>query len=279
MSYSDHDVHEGRRLMNDGRENRLVIGDKLLSVTAAGGDGDFDRYCDEISLSPRTGRQYRHTARLCTPPVRQLVAESGVHVSYSALREGARLAPSGKPYDEGYSTLRELLQEACDAGAARISIQQYQRALGAGPGLQELLDPSGTTSVSEYLAALPPLEREKVLRELVEEDAGLHDAIKRVMDDKRRREREMRGPECGGGKPDKAQALARDLVRLRDQATACMHRYPPSVAMTFTGEQRAACKEVLGTLEVLTTWVRVRTDDQAAGAASERAAARDLVGV
>jgi hypothetical protein len=85
---TDQDVREGRRLMDDGRENRLVIGDKLLSVTVSGPDGVFDRYCDEISLNPRTARKYRHTARMCTPSVRQLVADSGVHVSYSALREG-----------------------------------------------------------------------------------------------------------------------------------------------------------------------------------------------
>jgi hypothetical protein len=48
--------------------------------------------------------------------------------------------------------------------------------------LQDLLAPSSDTSVSDYLAALPPEQREKVLRDLVEEDAGLHDAIKRVMD-------------------------------------------------------------------------------------------------
>ncbi|GAA1927452.1 hypothetical protein GCM10009716_39340 [Streptomyces sodiiphilus] len=97
--------------MKVGCENRLVIGDKLLTVTTPGGpDSVFDRYCDKISLNPKTARQYRHTARMCTPPVRQLVADSGVHVSYSALREGARLAPSGKPYDEGFSTLRLLLR-------------------------------------------------------------------------------------------------------------------------------------------------------------------------
>ncbi|CAM5384776.1 hypothetical protein [Streptomyces viridochromogenes] len=80
-----------------------------MSVTTLGGDGDFDRYGDEISLNPRRARQYRHTARMCTPPVRQLVADSGVHVSYSVLREGARLASSGRPYDVGSSTLRAVI--------------------------------------------------------------------------------------------------------------------------------------------------------------------------
>ncbi|MEU9631586.1 hypothetical protein AB0D89_32995 [Streptomyces luteogriseus] len=279
MSYTEQDVREGRRLMGDGRENRLVIGDKLLSVTALGSDGDLDRYCDEISLSPRTARQYRHTARMCTPPVRQFVAGSGVHVSYSVLREGARLASSGKPYDEGYSTLRAMIEEARQSGATRISVAQYQRALGAGPALQDLLDPSGDMSVADYLGVLPPHERDKVLRELVEENDEVHDAMKRVMDEKRRRDRETRGPGCGGGRPDKAQALARDLVRLRDQATAFMNRYPPSSALDFTEEQRAACEEALGTLEVLTTWIRVRVGDRTATTRRERVEARDLVGV
>ncbi|WP_030590974.1 hypothetical protein [Streptomyces globisporus] len=277
MSYTEQDVHEGRRLMDDGRENRLVIGDKLLSVTARGGDRDFDRYCDEISLNPRTARQYRHTARMCTPPVRQFVADSSVHVSYSVLREGARLASSGKPYDEGYSTLRAVIAQALQSGATRISVAQYQRALGTGPALQDLLDPSNDTSVADYLRALPPHERDKVLRDLVEENDEVHDAMKRVMDDKRRRDRETRGPECGGGRPDKAQALARDLVRLRDQATAFMNRYPPSSALDFTEEQRAACEEALGTMEVLTTWIRVRVGYRSAATQCERVEARPLV--
>lgn len=241
MSYTEQDVHEGRRLMDDGRENRLVIGDKLLSVTASGGDGIFDQYCDEISLNPRTARQYRHTARMCTPPVRQLVAGSGVHVSYSALREGARLAPSGKPYDEDYNVLRSLLKEAREAGASRVSVPRYRRALGMEPALQDLLDPSSGASLADYLASLPPQERDQALRDLVEKKAEVHDALKRVMDEKRRRDRETRGPECGGGKPDKAAAVARDLVRLSDQGAAFMSRYPPSASLDFTDEQKIAC--------------------------------------
>jgi len=276
MSYTDQDVREGRRLMNEGCENRLVIGDKLLSVTPSGPDGAFDQYCDEIGLSPRTAREYRHTARMCTPSVRQLVADSGVHVCYSALREGARLASSGKPHDEDYSTLRRLLAEARETGLSRISVSQYQRALGTEPGLRDLLDPSGATSMAGYLAALAPEEREKALRDLVEKHAEVHDAIKRVLDEKRRRERETRGPDCGGDKPDKAQVLARDLVRLRDQAVACMNRYPRSV--TFNDEQQAACEEALGTMEVLTTWIRVKVGDQKSAAVRRQARARDLVG-
>ncbi|MBV9022701.1 MAG: hypothetical protein JO362_02570 [Streptomycetaceae bacterium] len=283
MSYTDQDVREGRQLMDDGRQNRLVIGDKLLSVSALGQDGDFERYCEEISLSPRTARQYRHTARMCTPPVRQLVAGSGVHVSYSVLREGARLAPSGKPYDEGYSTLRSLLNQARESEAGRVSVAQYQRALGTGPSVHDLLGPSGGTSLAEFLGCLDPAERDKVLRELLEENDAIYNSAKRVMDDKRRRDREGRTECPGGEKPDKAHALAhalaRDLVRLRDQVTALMNRYPPSATMDFSDEQRAACKEALGTLEVLAMWIKVRVGGQPAAASRDRVQARDLVTV
>jgi hypothetical protein len=281
MSYTDQDVCDGRRMMNDGRENRLVIGDKLLSVAASGQDGVLDQFCDEISLNPRTALQYRHTARICTPPVRQLVADSGVHVSYSVLREGARLTSAGKPYDEGYRILRSLLAEAIETGAGRISVAQYKRALGIGPALQDLLDPSAETSVADYLRVLSqgdPVERDKVLRELVEEDDAFRNALKAAMDDKRRRDREGR-IETPGQRPTKAQALARDLVRLRDQATALMNRYPPSTTLDFTAEQHAACQEALGTMEVLATWVRVRVDSPAAAVPPARSESRTLVAV
>ncbi|QHA06016.1 hypothetical protein GQF42_24435 [Streptomyces broussonetiae] len=279
MSYTEQDVREGRRLMDNGRENRLVIGDKLLSVTIPGQDGAFDRYCDEISLNPRTAREYRHTARMCTPPVRQSVADSGVHVSYSALREGARLAPSGKPYDEGYGMLRSLLKEARKAGAGRVSVPQYRRALGVEPALRDLLDPSSGTTLADYLDSLPPQERDQALRDLVEKRAEVHDALKRVMDDKRRRDRETRGPDCGGGRSDKAAAAARDLVRLSDQGAAFMSRYPPSASLAFTDEQMIACKEALGTLEVLAKWIRVRVLDAQTAGAGSHTQTRDLVGV
>lgn len=58
-----------------------------------------------------------------------------------------------------------------------------------------------------------------------------------------------------------------------------MSRYPPSASLAFTDEQRVACKEVLGTLDVLATWIRVRVLDDQMTAADSRAEARDLVGV
>jgi hypothetical protein len=171
-------------------------------------------------------------------------ADSGVHVCWSVLREGARLAPSGKPYDEDYSTLRSLLKQARETGAGRVSVPQYRRALGMEPALQDLLDPASGTTLADYLASLPPQERDQALRDLVEKKAEVHDALKQVMDEKLRRDRETRGPECGGAKSDKAAAVARDLVRFSDQGAAFMSRHPPSASLAFTDEKKVACKEV-----------------------------------
>ncbi|GAA2406353.1 hypothetical protein GCM10010378_57180 [Streptomyces viridochromogenes] len=55
----------------------------------------------------------------------------------------------------------------------------------------------------------------------MEENDEVHDVMKRVMDEKHRRTAKPAGPECGGGRPDKAQALARDLC-------VCGTRTPPS---------------------------------------------------
>jgi hypothetical protein len=38
MTYTDEDVREGRRLMDEGRENRLALGDKLLAVLPDGAE-------------------------------------------------------------------------------------------------------------------------------------------------------------------------------------------------------------------------------------------------
>ncbi|WP_454613213.1 hypothetical protein [Streptomyces collinus] len=84
------------------------------------------------------------------------------------------------------------------------------------------------------------------------EDDAFRDAVKWVMDDKCRREREGRTGRSVD-KTSKAQALDLDLdlVRLNDQITALMHRYPPSAVLDFTREETTACVEALRTVEVL----------------------------
>ncbi|MFF1546574.1 hypothetical protein [Streptomyces sp. NPDC058291] len=71
-------------LVNRGSVNRLELGDKLLEVTAGGGDGVLDAFCDASGLSPRSGRDYRLVSRLCTPPLRAKIAATGVQATWSA---------------------------------------------------------------------------------------------------------------------------------------------------------------------------------------------------
>ncbi|MFF3748818.1 hypothetical protein [Streptomyces kronopolitis] len=108
MTCADGDVHEVRRLMDEGRENRLALGDKLLAVAGLNNDSVFEEFCGLIGLAPATAREYRYTARLATAAIRQLIAEGTVHVSYSTLREGAGPSPGCLPADEGWAKLRTL---------------------------------------------------------------------------------------------------------------------------------------------------------------------------
>lgn len=269
--------------MDAGRDNRLAIGDLLLAVASpAGGDGALEAFCGEVGLNPRTARQYRQTARACTAPMRQRVSDSGIHVSYSVLREGSRTGPGGTPYDEDYRTLRELLREARDSGAGRVCVATYRQALGIGPSLRDLLNASGPgeATIAEYVDALNRNgpEREKIIRALVEEDAELSEAVRTAVDAKRRRDQERekggRGT-AGGERSDKGTALARDLVRLRDQAVACMNRYPRAVDLS--AEQVLACKEAIGTFEVLTVWATDRVGTHTAAVRRIPAPSRESV--
>lgn len=280
MSYTDQDVRHGRQLMNDLRGNKLALGDKLLAIPA---EPAFETYCREIGLSLRSARDYRHVSRLCTEPIRQLIATSGIHVSYSALRVGARTGPAGVPYDEGYRALRELLREADDTGASRISVTHYETVLGVGPTLHELVNPAPgkEPDAAEFFSSLQNHpHREEILRKIVKEDDQLRDTVRREMEDERRRERDRREgdqPGCGGDKPDKGFTMARDLVRLRDQAVACMNRYPRPPALT--DDQRKACVEALGTFETLTVWVRHHTGSETTAVPRPRSEARKPVTV
>ncbi|MEU8727658.1 hypothetical protein [Streptomyces antimycoticus] len=155
MTCTDEDVREGRRLMDEGRDNRLSLGEKLLAVAGLNNDSVFEEFCGRIGLAPATGREYRHTARMATPAIRQLIAEGTMHVSYSTLREGARPRPGGIPADEGWAKLRTLLKEAREAGRDRVTLAYYQQVLGTAPALKGLvgfwLNFCGAGTLSELL--------------------------------------------------------------------------------------------------------------------------------
>ncbi|MBV6696968.1 hypothetical protein KV557_07500 [Kitasatospora aureofaciens] len=270
MTYTDEDVREGRRLMDEGRENRLALGDKLLAVAGLNSDSVFEEFCGRIGLAPFTGREYRHTARMATPTIRQLIAEGGVHVSYSTLREGARPRPGGIPADEGWTKLRALLKEAREAGRDRVTLASYQQVLGTAPALKELVDPGtgDSTKLMAYLGGLSGGEREKIVCSLLADDAGLRKSVRRTIDAQTRRERDRE--DLDGAEPTAQwMPLARALVALGDQASGFVNRHPSA---QLVEQQLPAAREALVKLELATAWITMRLDSTARPARGRRPA-------
>lgn len=258
MTYTDGDVREGRRLMDEGRENRLAIGDKLLAVAGLDNDGAFEEFCGRIGLSPASGRGYRHTARIATPAIRELIAKAGVHVSYSALREGARLGPAGIPVDEGWTKLRALLAEAREAGRDRVTLAHYQQVLGTAPALKELVDPGSgdSTKLMAYLGGLSGGERESIVCSLLADDAALRKSVRRTIDDQRRRDRDRESLD-DRGTTEQWMPLAQALVALGDQAGGFVNRHPSA---PLVEQQLPAARDALVKLELATAWITMRLD-------------------
>nr|BFD92089.1 hypothetical protein KitaXyl93_34490 [Kitasatospora sp. Xyl93] len=261
MTYTDEDVREGRRLMDEGRENRLAIGDKLLAVAGLNSDSVFEEFCGRIGLTPFTGREYRHTARMATPAIRKLIAESNVHVSYSTLREGARSRLGGIPADENWTKLRALLKEAREVGRDRVTLASYQQVLGTAPALKDLVDPASgdSTKLMSYLGGLSGSEREKIVCSLLEDDTNLRTSVRRTIDAQRRRERDRE--QLDGREPvEQWMPLARALVTLGDQAGSFVNRHPSA---QLVEQQIPAAREALVKLELAAGWVKMRLDSAA----------------
>jgi len=279
VGFTDEDVQEGRALVVRGGVNRLDLGDKLLAVTAACGESVLDRFCEEIGLHGRTGRDYRNVARVCTPPLRARIEATGVMVAWSVLREGARPAAGGLPVDEGYRKLLALLEQASAEGRALVSLPQYHQVLGTAPALRDLLGSEGGdgSKLVAYLGGLRGAEREKIVTSLLEADTDLRKSVRRTIDDQRRRERDRERLDGGGKAPGPSLVMARDLVRIGDQVDSFIGRYQ-SAGQLAEAEVPAA-QLTLVKAELLVTWLRVRVDGERAGARRTAKSARMPAGV
>lgn len=277
MGFSVQDVHEGRTLMGQGCVNRLEIGDKLLAVTAASGDSVLEEYCDAIGLQPRSGRDYRNVARLCTPPLRTRIAAVGVAINYSILREGSRLGPGGVPIDEGFRTLLVLMESAAAEGRGLVKLPEYHRVLGTGPALRDLVDPDSgdATKLMEYLAGMAGGDREKIVVSLLEADAALRKSVRRSIDNANRRERDRDLITCGA-KGDASLAVARELLSLGDQAQGFVKRYPSA---QLVEQHMDAARTSLAKLELATAWIKMRLTPGEESASAGRRTAKVPVAV
>ncbi|WP_424533590.1 hypothetical protein ACOZ38_24970 [Sphaerisporangium viridialbum] len=139
MRFTEHDVHECRRLMIGCRANQLAVGDILAAGWAEGADA-LGEFCEQVGLSVSTAREWRATAAAVSPALRERLNNSGVIVSYSLLREGARLR-GGQALDPGYVKLLRLIDDAKAAGIDRVNHATYQTVLGTAPPLAAVTDP------------------------------------------------------------------------------------------------------------------------------------------
>lgn len=279
MSYSNDHVQAGRVLVNKGSVYRLELGDMLLAVTAGGGDGVLDAFCDAIGLGSRSGRDYRLVARVCTPSLRAKIAATGVQVNWSILREGARAAVGGAAADAGYRKLLALLEEAAAQGRNQLKLPEYHQVLGTAPALRDLVDPDmgDATKLAEYLGGLQGGAREQIVVSLLEADAALRSSVRKTVNDQHRRERDRERIDCGGEATAQSMALARDLLRVGDQATGFIARYQS--AGELTEQQLPAARDALARVELVTAWIKVRLAADSASARREHGATRVPVAV
>jgi len=263
VSFTDLELHEGRRLVAVARDARLELGDlfgRLRGELATG------TYAERLGISARTAQAYRHTARMCTPPIRELIADSGVLVCYTVLREGAHLGPSGVPRDESYRELRAMMEQTRATGGDHISIRVYQRKLGVGPDLGEMLKQGGGQGgIGQYLSQMHKgPERDQLIGMLIAEardNAEVRQAVREAMAEQRAaaRKRQRVCTQYDGADPRNAQefAFSREVLRMADQAERVMDRFLELDPTDLLDEMHsAAVTKALATLEVIAAWLR-----------------------
>ncbi|MEV4805004.1 hypothetical protein AB0K18_33815 [Nonomuraea sp. NPDC049421] len=257
MSFTEHDVHECRRLMSACRVNQLAIGDMLRAAWA---DGDaLGEFCEQVGLSVTTAKQWRATAKAVTPDLRTLLETCGVFVSYSVLREGTRMV-GGRPVDGGYAKLRRLIDDAKTAGIDRVNHATYQTVLGTAPSLAIVLDPQAREAedVVDYVSDMNNSpNRDLLVSALLADDAVTRAELEAEFDKQRAEREEQNGqqpPKQPTGKPDPSAALVADLLALAAQSARIIKRLPRTVQLDLA--QQANASVALDDLDVFTKRVR-----------------------
>jgi hypothetical protein len=249
MGITDPIRRSGRSLVSAGRDVKLHLGDLFGQVQDK---NDFEELARDLCLSRRTVNEYRHTARICTPPVRELIADSGVLVCYSVLREGAHAGPSGVPHDESFRTLCRLISEAPARGSDRISVPHYQREIGIGPSPRQLAAAGDSRGgITAYLDQFTQgREREEAMkwvkdRQRAEDEQRLKDrrAISSAFaaQSAQRRERERENKLFGLSDPQAARefAFTKRLVEIGDKASKLMSDFAGMDLARLSDERNA----------------------------------------
>ncbi len=263
MGLTDLELREGRHLIVTARDARLELGDLFGRLEGELATGEL---AERLGMSVRTAQEYRRTARMCTPPVRELIAEAEVLVCYTVLREGAHLGPSGVPHDESYHALRGMIKQARAAGRDHVSVSVYRRTLGLGPDLGQMLKQrGGQGGIGDYLSQLHKgPERDQLVGMLIQEardNAEVRRAVREALAERRTatREGEREKTRAENADPRSARefALSREVLRVADQAERVMDRFLELDPSDLLDEMHsAAVTKAVVTLEAVAAWLR-----------------------
>ncbi|MGW2331633.1 hypothetical protein ACWC5C_38610 [Streptomyces sp. NPDC001700] len=132
-------------LTGERQTTRLALGDLLLEVAPPAGNGVnsgtyevLKGFAAVLGISLDTAREYRRVAAACTGEIRDRLAQAGVLVPYSVIREAA--VDDGSASAAGrWQTLFQLLDEAAGSGE-RVTVPRYRQALGSQPTVQPVLN-------------------------------------------------------------------------------------------------------------------------------------------
>ncbi|MFI7642323.1 hypothetical protein [Nonomuraea sp. NPDC049400] len=277
MRFTEHDVHECRRLMIGCRHNQLAIGDLLAAEWADGGEA-LGEFCERVGLTLSTAKEWRATAAAVTPALRTLLEHSGVFVSYTVLREGARTR-GGQVLDPGYVKLLRLIEDAKAAGVDRVNHATYQTVLGTAPPLAAVMDPAARDSdgVIDYVTEVHHSpHRDELVQVLVADDRAIRADLAAEFDRRRAQQAEQKAgrrtepPARPTAKASTGAALVAELLALAEQSTRLAKRFPRLVQLDVT--QQADAAVALDELDVFMKWARQVTAIRAVGVPAQRRA-------
>jgi hypothetical protein len=269
---TDLEARRARRAIDAERDDRLWLGDVFGRMEPP----EIKDWAQRLGKNVRTAYAYRHTAKACTPTVRQTIADSRVLVSYTILREGAHTGPAKIPHDEGYATLERLIEEAQASDVDHISVNDYRIALNLGPSVHDLSGPDGVArELQEYFDGLgmgPERDRQvKALAAQVREQAEAHRAVRAVLaaESATRRKRESENIRLGISEDPavaEGRAFAKSLYVLTDLVKDVMRRYAALDPTSVVDERNAAAVTTTqATIEVFSCWLNGNIDQAATG--------------
>jgi hypothetical protein len=243
--------------MTAGRAGQLAIGD-ILAAEWADNAAALGQFCERAGLSVSTAKQWQATAAAVTPDLRKHLEDSGVFVSYSVLREGAR-PRGGQVPDPGYAKLLHLIDDAKNAGVDRVNLATYQTVLGTAPPLAAVMDPQARDSDDHVIDYVTEVQhspnRDELVKVLAVQEQVTRAEVAAAFEARRAQKAQHQSqtqstqPQAGTGA-----ALAAALAALAGQAGRLAKRFPGLV--TLDTAQQADIAVALGDLDVFMAWAR-----------------------